>query len=65
VEPLNTTRSFVVELASRRTPHSGLKRPKSWPKVEKGSDMIEILYIMVFGVAEFEIEVKSQKFKMA
>ena len=23
--------------------HSGLKRPKNWPKVEKDSDMIEIL----------------------
>ena len=38
---------------------------KSWPKVEKQLDMIEILYIKVFGVAEFENEGKSQKFQMA
>ena len=44
--------------------HSGLRRPKSWPKVEKDSDMIEILYTKVFGVAEFETEGKSQKFQM-
>jgi len=48
-----------------RPAHSGLKRLKSWPKVEKDSDMIEIWYIKIFGVIEFEIEVKSQKFKMA
>ena len=28
-------------------------------------DFIVNLYIKVFGVAEFEIKVKSQKFKMA
>ena len=41
--------------------HSGLRRPKSWPKVEKNSDMIEILYTKVFGVAAFENEDKSKK----
>ena len=46
-------------------PHSGPKLPKSWPKVEKDSDMIEILYIKVFGVAEFENEGKSKTFQMA
>ena len=46
---------------SREPPHSGLRRPKSWPKVEKDSDMIEILYTKVFGVAEFENEGKSKK----
>ena len=43
---------------------SGLKRLKSWPKVEKDSDMIEILYIQVFGVAEFENEGKNKKFQV-
>ena len=47
------------------TTQSGLKCPKSWPKVEKDSDMIEILYIMVSGVAEFENEGKSKNFQMA
>ena len=44
-----------------KPPHSGLRRPKNWPKVEKDSDMIEILYTRVFGVAEFENEGKSKK----
>ena len=34
-------------------------------KSQKDSDMIEILYTKVFGVAEFENEGKSQKFQMA
>ena len=44
---------------------TGLKRPNIWPKVEKESDMIEILYVKVFGVAEFENEGKSKKFQIS
>ena len=56
---------FIWRLQPTEQPHSGQKRLKSWPKIEKDSDVIEILCIKIFGVAEFENEGKSRKFHMA